>query len=277
MSLTDLWPTLPAIVRDTILGERTEQGRKGRLFEENGMRITEVEVLGSTILDQEIAGLLEKVQRERVSLHIADRQADEKLRSDKLRHEITRQQLEIERENRERRAALEAVVAGLEQDRALLSLQNDERLAAEQLRLAAERAQAEQDAQLTRDKKALDARLLALAEQARAEVEADRQRHTEAQAHEKAIVALRIEELAAQSSATVAEREAIQPALVEALTALGDKMLLEEAARNMNLVSLFKGEDVATLFQQLFGGTRLSRTIAAMLPAAPSDTDDDGV
>ena len=63
-----------------------------------------------------------------------------------------------------------------------------------------------------------------------------------------------------------AERQAIQPALIEALTALGDKILLGEVASNMNLVSLFKGKDVATIFQDVVGNTKVGRTIAAMLP-----------
>jgi hypothetical protein len=64
----------------------------------------------------------------------------------------------------------------------------------------------------------------------------------------------------------VAERQAIQPALVEALSGLGDKLLLSEVASNMNLVSLFKGKDVATLFSDILGGTMVGQTIAAMLP-----------
>ena len=274
MSLTDLWPTIPAVLRDTILGEKTEEGRKGRLFWENGMRVTEVEVLASSILDQEIGSLLEKVQRERVSLHLSDRQADEKLRSEKLRHEIEQQRMTLEQEARQRRAALGTLVANLEKERDLLALTNREALAAENDRLIAARSKAELAARLERESAELSASLSRLEQKTTAEVAADRQRHEEEQAHSKALTALRLEELAAQSAATVAEREAIQPALVESLTALGDKMLLEEVARNMNLVSLFKGEDISTIFQQVLGGTKLSRTIAAMLPGP--DGEDDG-
>ena len=34
----------------------------------------------------------------------------------------------------------------------------------------------------------------------------------------------------------------------------------------MNLVSLFKGKDVATIFSDVVGGTKLGRTIEKMLP-----------
>jgi major vault protein len=69
----------------------------------------------------------------------------------------------------------------------------------------------------------------------------------------------------------VAERQAIQPSLVEALTALGDKIMLGEVAHNMNLVSLFKGKDIATIFAEMLGGTKLGRTIASQLPAGAGD------
>ncbi|MFT4974569.1 MAG: major vault protein [Myxococcota bacterium] len=266
VTLTELWPTIPSVIRDTILGERTEAGRKGRLFEENGMRVQEVEVLSSTILDREIAVLLETVQRERVSLLISDRQADEQLKSEKLRHEIERQKLEMVQEARSRRATLDKLIDGLEHERAMLSLTNKERAAAEELRLTAERLAAEQDAQLTRDRQSLEAHLLALSEQAVTESAADKERHSAVEAHEAAMAKIRTAELAACSAATVAERKAVQPALVEALTGLGDKRLLEEVARNMNLISLFKGEDAASILQQVVGGSKLSRTIAELLP-----------
>lgn len=270
INLTELWPAIPSVIRDTILGARTETGRKGRLFEENGMRVQEVEVLESTILDREIADLLESVQRERVSLLISDRQADEKLKSEKLRHEIERQKLEMVQEARSRRAELDTLVAGLEHERGMLALANKERSAAEALRLSTERLAAEQDAYLARERRALEAKLQAMADEATAQATTDRARNAITEAHQAALAKLRLEELAAQSAATVAERQAVQPALVEALTGLGDKMLLEEVARNMNLISLFKGEDAATILHNVVGGSKLGRTLAELLPEPPS-------
>ena len=71
--------------------------------------------------------------------------------------------------------------------------------------------------------------------------------------------------LQAQSAATVAERQAVQRGLVEALTALGDKALLAEVAGNMNLVSLFKGKDVAQLLSEVLGGTKVMPTVRALI------------
>ncbi|MEL6341837.1 MAG: hypothetical protein AAFV53_01805 [Myxococcota bacterium] len=271
MSLTELWPRVPSVVRDTVLGEKTDDGRPGRLFKENGMHVFEVEVLSSEILEPEIADLLEQVQRESVSLHISDQQADEKLRSDKLRHDIERQRMELVREGRERRAALDALIAGLEHEREMLILKNKDAAAAAAARNEAARQAAAQEARLLREQKAIEATLEKRRQELLAEIEAAQQRNREKQAHRSAISKIRIEEIAAQSQATVAERQAVQPALVEALTALGDKMVLGEVAQNMNLVSLFQGKDAATIFQDVLGGTRVGRTIQEMLPNTSED------
>ena len=68
----------------------------------------------------------------------------------------------------------------------------------------------------------------------------------------------------AQSAATVAERNAVQRGLVEAMTALGDKILLAEVAENMNLVSLFKGKDVGTILAEVLGGTKVMPTVKSL-------------
>jgi len=35
----------------------------------------------------------------------------------------------------------------------------------------------------------------------------------------------------------------------------------------MNLISLFQGKDMATIFQDVVGGSKLGRTIETMLPS----------
>ena len=92
--------------------------------------------------------------------------------------------------------------------------------------------------------------------------------------HRRALSGIAIAQLEAQSRALVAERQAVQPALVEALTAVGDKMVLSEVAANMNLVSLFKGKDVATIFSEVLGGTKVGRTIATLLPEGSKGSHD---
>ena len=68
------------IVRDTLLGTADQAGgRPGMAFTENGMRITDVEVLGIEIDDKNIAQILNKAQhdivRANIDLHQAEKRA----------------------------------------------------------------------------------------------------------------------------------------------------------------------------------------------------------
>jgi hypothetical protein len=61
-----------AIVRDVVLGAQGEDGKRpGRHFEENGMRVYDVEVLDVTIGDDQIASLLVGAQQEAVRQALA--------------------------------------------------------------------------------------------------------------------------------------------------------------------------------------------------------------
>ncbi|MBI4816436.1 MAG: hypothetical protein HY791_09260 [Deltaproteobacteria bacterium] len=271
MRLIDLWPNVPSLLRDIILGERTDAGRKGRSFPENGMKVTEVEVLQSVILDEEIATLLDRVQRESVALVIGDRQVTEQLRSDKLRQDVDRERTELQRESEERRAALEDLLLRLRQAQKLAVLKGDEegkRAAAE---LEAWRELTVLDARIDREKRASDALVTRRIAESEAEARANRLLHEEETAFKRALADTQIALRDAEAKATVDERKAVQPALVEALQAVGDKVLLGEVAQNMNLVSLFKGQDVASIFRDVVGGTKLGRTIQTLLPEEPAN------
>ena len=58
------------IIRDTILGENVDGKRKGRTFDENGMKIYDVEVLGVEINDDEIATMLVDNQHDTVAQNL---------------------------------------------------------------------------------------------------------------------------------------------------------------------------------------------------------------
>ena len=269
MSLTELWPRIPDVVRDIILGERTDEGRRGRLFDENGLWVTEVEILESVILDDEIGEYLETVQRESVSLQISDRQVSEKLRSEKLRHQIELERMEMKREANERSAGLKKRIRELECAAEMVEIEHKESAASRTSELTAQRLASELQATLQREQDRLAVRLGELTKEAEARKSATKLENEELERHRQIITELETKLLAARSQATVAEREAIQPALVEALSALGDKVVLSEVAQNMNLISLFKGKDAASLFADVIGGGKLAKTIQGMMPKEP--------
>ncbi|MBX3467769.1 MAG: hypothetical protein KF878_12870 [Planctomycetes bacterium] len=262
LQLAELWPQLTSVIRDVVLGDRVEgEGRPGRLFKDNGMLVTEVEVLTAEILDPQIAALYHSVQRQIVSLQIGDREAQAQLASSRLRDEVEKERQALERAAAQRAAALKDVVRGLAQQAALAEVENGAQVAIARAEADGAREMATTKAALARqqEQQAVERDLRAR----RAEAEAAARRLEEAQAleAEAARHKLRVQLIEARSAASVAERQAVQRHLVEALTALGDKALLTEAARNMNLVSLFKGKDVMTLLGEVLNGTRVMDTV----------------
>jgi major vault protein len=262
ISLGDLWPRLTSTLRDVILGDKVEgQERPGRLFKENGMLVTEVEVLTAEILDPQIAKLYHDVQRQIVSLQIGDREAQASLHSQRLRATVEIERQALDRAAEQRRAEVGELIRGLKQKAALAQVEGQAQVDVAAAEAAAAKDMAGARAQLLKlqEQQKVDRELLA----ARADAEAAaRRRHDAATLElEKERHALELARIEAAAQATVAERQAVQAGLVEAMTALGDKIVLGEVAQNMNLVSLFKGKDVGTLLQEVLGGTKVMGTL----------------
>jgi hypothetical protein len=265
-TLAAIWPQLPAIVRDTILGEKPPNGgRPGRVFAENGSAVIEVEVLSATIEDVEIAEQMQRVQTQMVSLQIGDRSAEQQLASARLRADIERQSLQLSVEARQREAAARDIERKLLHDAQMAGLRDKETVERESLTLREERESTAQKGRIERAKLDKDAELTALNRTADAQAAAQRVLSAAEVERTGALRQLEVLLIQAQSAATVAERQAVQAGLVEAMTALGDKLLLTEVAGNMNLVSLFKGKDVGTILAEVLRGTPVMPTVQALI------------
>jgi major vault protein len=265
LPLSTLWPQIPAVIRDTILGEKAAGGgRPGRAFPENGTVVTEVEVLGADIVDPKIADLMLKVQSEFVQLQIGDRQAEEALTSARLRAELERQRMELAAAAKEREAKLAELARRLAQEAATTKLRDEEAYARERQTLADGREAAALTARLARESDAKEAERAQLLKSAEAQAAAKRLVDGADVETQRKLRELEVMVIQALSAATVAERQAVQAGLVEALTGLGDKVLLAEVAQNMNLVSLFKGKDVGTILAEVLGGTPAMPAVQAL-------------
>lgn len=265
LPLSTLWPQIPAVVRDTILGEKSAAGgRPGRAFPENGMVVTEVEVLSADIVDKSIAAQMQRVQSEFVTLQIGDRQAQEALASARLRADIKRQHQELEQEAREREARLEEQARRTAHEVSVARVKDEESLRREQQALGDAREAAALAARLGRQADERDAERANLEKSAAAQAAARRVVDAADVENRRALRDLEVLLIQAESAATVAERQAVQAGLVEALTALGDKALLGEVAQNMNLVTLFKGKDVGTILAEVLGGTPAMPAVQAL-------------
>jgi hypothetical protein len=266
MKLSELWPVVPDILRDAILGDKDpETGeRVGRFFKENGMRITEVEVLRSKILDTEIAAQFDAVQREIVQLQIGDHHAQAKLESSKLRADIEKTRLKLDTEGEELRSTFNALRRDLTQradldviEKKAVCKKTEETCSAE-LSMAAlqsrlERLNTEKDVELTHKARQAEADAAALKVVNMVELEAEAARSD-----------LNKQVMKAQADADVKRNQSVQPGLIEAMTAIGDKQFLSTAAENMNLVSLVKGKEATSLLTEILGGTKVVKTLKRM-------------
>lgn len=265
MGLSELWPQIPNILRDVVLGVKGEDGnRPGRFFKENGMRITEVEILDSRILDPEIAEQFNSVQREIVQLQIGDHHEQAKLTSTRLRSKLEIEQGNLKKETEEQRSSLDSLLRELRQRASVDSAEKDASLQMLRQRTEDQREIVALQSQLERRAQKHQAELAHVKTCAEVEAEATRTRDSAVLETEKQRSDFQQSMLAAEANADVERNKSVQPGLVEAITALGDKQMLTTAAENMNLVSLVKGDGVVSLLSKVLGSTRVANTLRAM-------------
>ena len=232
-----------SIVRDAVLGPAGPGGRAGRVFEENGMRVYDVDILDVRIGDEEIAQIFTETQHDvvRQAIHLAQ---EEKLlestqRAERIkqamaeaRYETTRKELELKMEDVTRQLQLEVSKIDSEGQSGLLKLQQKEK--------QQDSLDKVQEAELQRNRK---------------------QRNLELEMAERA-QQQRLEELAAQVKAVVDKAQAISPDLIAALQAFSDQALAGKMAESMAPLAILGGKSVSDVLQQLLKGTTLESAIA---------------
>jgi major vault protein len=231
------------VIRDTVLGVAEEEGKRpGRLFEENGMRIYDVEVLDVSIGDQTIAKLLVQAQHTTVQQTL-------ELASQKRSLEVSQEKETIKQKIAEAEAATRQL---------LLNLQTEE--VQKQLALSLAKIEAEVQAK----QRQLEARLaeqepldkINTAELARQKAEHD----LELELAQKQLDQ-RLAELKGEVEAVVNKASAVSPQLVAALQAFSDKALAEKMAESMAPLAILGGRSIADVFSQLLKGTVLESVL----------------
>jgi major vault protein len=251
-SVQEFHPNAVTIVRDSVLGAQSESGtRPGRRFDENGMRIYDVEVLGVEIGDEGIETLLVGAQHAVVEQTLTLDEERRRLELTREREEIERQVQAIQAATREQGLALQRTEVGatFELERA-------------KIKAEAEGRKARLDATLA-DQQALDTVH---------DAELARRRSTgqlELEINEKDL-ALRLRELEAEVHAVAEKARAVSPDLVAALTAFGDRALAEKMAQSMAPLAILGGESVSEVLARLLRGTKLAKVLA------PALTDGEG-
>lgn len=190
------------IIRDCILGShktettKEKSKRPGRVFEENGMKIYDVEVLDITISDDEISELLRDTQHNIVKSSISVTEKQKELEATK---EIEKNDQEIEK----LRDETDKLKIKLESERNLLETTNDKKeIVAVNENRVLKRENDKKDLELKKEK--------------------DEQE-----------LSIKKDEVGLYTDAFVNKLKAIQPKLVEALIASGKNELATKLAENL--------------------------------------------
>lgn len=242
----DFYTNAVGIVRDTVLGRPGENGKRtGAFFEENNMRIYDVEVLDVAIGDEAIAELLIDAQHTSVEQTLEVAAEKKKLEITKETESIKQQISKAEAETAKLSLVLQAEDV---EGRKALEMAKIESEAETQNR----RLQAKQDTQETLDR-------INTAELARLKA-----KHNLELAVARAQLEQRIEDLRAHVEAVVNKAGAVSPQLVSALQSFSDKALAEKMAESMAPLAILGGKSIADVFANLLRGTALEKTIVHM-------------
>ena len=228
------------ILRGAILGEkRGTEPREGRLFEENGMWVYDVEVLETRILDPEVKKLLTDAQRTAFVAEVKRRQEDLRLAGEQQREAVDREIFTAQIATLAKSAELAAARHGLAVAKAAAVVELDK---LEQVGRAANAAEA-----------------FTLESGARV-VAAERQADVDRRALEASVAAFR-EQMAA-----------VAPELIATLKTLGNQKLAAELTRHASPLAILGGESVAEVVERLLASLPIGTApdgIRGVLPQTP--------
>lgn len=238
------------MIRDTILGqpegaEGEKKKRRGLSFNENGMVVFDVEVLGLEIGNSQIASLLVEAQHKAVRDTLQVAQNRRELEIAKEREVITRETDEVTTKTALKRSELEQEKIKADLEVAMARMRSQTLQASEELKVKQERekvADAGHSANLTREKQTAEQEL----------------------ANKKAEIALELEKLAAESKELAERTKSVTPELIAALQAFGDKATIQKMAEAMAPMALLGGKSVADVLGNLLKGSGMEGLLSGV-------------
>lgn len=251
MTVEEFFKRSEDFIRDSLLGVKPTDGskRQGMLFEENGMRVYDVEVLNVIVGDTEIQKLLSTVQHEAVRSSI-------ELAQDHRRLEAAKQREVLKREEANAKAETDEAMTKLALDgitRTLMASLAETRANIDKYTLQLE-------LQKHKDNVALAA------------VSADIERKTLlgaqdiAQAKDREEIRLHGIQLEAQ--ARIDQLKAVESGFSEALLALGNQDTLTKIAEAMSVQTFVGGSSLVDVIRKVFAGTQMEATMDKVAEAA---------
>lgn len=254
------------IIRDCVLGKKEEgKPRLGRIFEENGMRVYDAEILDFEIIDEELKFLLIEAQQNAIKMAVANQQEQNKLEAEKVKQDVILQinQKKFDTEN----SRME-----LEKRRADKQYETD--VAKEKQTKELELMQAD------REKQAMMARAFSkkegekikneiLLEEAEIIVKKNSIIHDEEIQYKERLAGIDLKKMEAGVEAVVRQNQSVSPQFIQAMQTLGDKNLAAEFSKNLNLYAAMKGTNIAEVAGLLLTGLPHMDNVLSLLQRTP--------
>ncbi|HYX21149.1 MAG TPA: hypothetical protein VFA98_09935, partial [Thermoanaerobaculia bacterium] len=231
-------------VRDSVIGQKPEDGgaRPGTSFAENGMRVYDVEVLEVKFLDPSVEQLLVKAQRESITQAL-------EIGAQRRSLDFTRESSSISQEIEHTKASTKFALLAIREQEIERQLHHD---------VAAVQAKVVSEAEMH---KATLAREGALGEAQKLTLARERATADQSIALDKERQAMRLADLEAEVTAIVKKAGAIQPGLIEAIGAFGERALIEKLTASMSPLAILGGESVTDVVKRLLEGTKLAQFV----------------
>ncbi|MBI4032263.1 hypothetical protein HY374_00985 [Candidatus Berkelbacteria bacterium] len=236
------------IIRDSILGTHNDEkaGRAGWSFEENGMRVFDLDVLDIQITDREIASQLTSAQHEKVRRELELAALARDLDGTRQQEEITQAKLGAQAQTHRVRCELESERLDLSHKAKVQQIQASNGEFALELNL-------QQEAQDVKDE--LSKRELAR-ERAKMELRVEEQGK---------LMDLELLLSRGKAEAMALQAQAVTPGLVEALTAVGRSELALESIKSMAPMAMLGGTSVANVLNNILTDTPIGAVAAHLL------------
>ena len=237
-SIKEFYAKSTDIVREVALnltsGEETNE-TGGRLFKENGMLVTDVEVLAVAV-QSDVAQILSKHQEEMVNRNLELLDAEKRM-------EITTKLAEYERQEAELKYANEAYQLEMNQKLERANFENKAEMAAKSRAEEQARAQADNDMQIIFD---------AIA---KAKLERNKAQDEARIATEKQLAEIEKAKEMAYAETVSKIMESISPDLIASMNTQSNVDLMKTITENMSPIAIAKGESIADTTNKLLRGT----------------------
>ena len=264
LSIEEFYGNHTDLLRDIVLGlptasdkdmktKHAKSGRPGTAFEENGMRIYDVEVLGVQMQNADVEKMLVGAQRDVIQNALVLQSERRKLSYVKEFEDLKRQ----------------TALAQSETKHSLMDLQMEDtkrKLAVDLAALEANATtQAQQIAKELETEKSRDE--IATVARARGVADHEAQNYIDEKAQ-----ALKLKELEAQVQAVVDKAKAISPDLIAALNCFGERAMVEKVAESMAPLGILSGgkKSVVEILQEMLKGTVLAQQLGSVINEKPA-------